>query len=154
MSHPADRPTQRTEVLYVEDQPVNVTLMRLLFDRLPHLELRVAVDVQSALQLAPSIRPALLLLDLRLPDGHGAQLLTQLRGLAHLSRVPAIAVTAESHFDAAQAGFDELWRKPIHLAHMQQRLEHWLSAAPAPLLPHWGASGFLDTPFAVAGASR
>ena len=126
MSDNSSETTHRVEVLYVEDEPVNVLLMRALFERLPYLDLRVAVDLRSALSLAPSIRPAVLLLDLRLPDGHGADLLGQLRTFAHLAHVPAIAVTADSLFDARQAGFDDMWHKPIDLRLMRDRLTHWL----------------------------
>jgi CheY-like chemotaxis protein len=143
----------RTEVMYVEDQHVNVLLMRALFERMPHLALRVAVDVRSALSLAPCVRPKLLRLDLRLPDGHGADLLTQLRGFEHLAQVPAIAVSAESQFDAARVGFAEFWRKPIHLQHMRERLDHWLAAAPTDASPPAWRAAHAETPCAV-GSSR
>lgn len=117
------------EVLYVEDQDVHVTLMRALFERrLPSVGLRVAGDLRSALALAPTLHPALLLLDINLPDGDGVALLERLRAMDHLRRVPAIAVTAEPRFDAARTGFEEAWRKPIHLQRTLERLDHWLPA--------------------------
>jgi CheY-like chemotaxis protein len=134
---PIDPPRGGTEVLYVEDQDVHVRLMRALFERSPQaVGLRVAGDVQSALALAPAIRPSLLLLDLNLPDGHGTALLGQLRGFAHLKDVPAIAVTAEPGFDIVRTGFEEVWRKPIHLERVLGRLAHWLPAA-ARATPEW-----------------
>ncbi len=130
---PFDQPPGGTEVLYVEDQDVHVRLMSALFERMPHpVGLHIAVDVASALALAPAIRPALLLLDLNLPDGHGIALLEQLRRISHLQDVPAIAVTAEPGFDASGTGFEEVWRKPIHRQRVLERLDHWLALRSAP----------------------
>lgn len=115
------------EVLYVEDQCLNTMLMAALFEQRPALRLTLAEDVQSALRLAPTVRPALLLLDLRLPDGDGCALLKRLRGMRHLAGVPAIAVTAEPDFDPLGTGFAEVWRKPIVPHQVLARLDHWLA---------------------------
>jgi len=62
-------------VLYVEDHPVNVEVMRAIFALRPDLTLDVAVDGASGLNAATRHAPDLLLLDLRLPDCHGTALL-------------------------------------------------------------------------------
>ncbi len=113
------------EVLYVEDHPTNVHLMQALFKRRPHLDLVVAIDGQQARRIAPGLNPALLLLDLRLPDCHGAQLLQQLRQIEGWADIPAIAVTAEADFQLDGQGFREVWAKPLNLAHVLQRLDHY-----------------------------
>ncbi len=124
------------QVLYVEDQDINVQLMRAALRTRPDVDLRVATDVQSALVMAPMLQPQLLLLDLRLPDGHGAQLLRALRELPNCCDLPAVAVTAEHGFDARAAGFDELWPKPMNLRAMLDRLERLLPSLGAQV-PHW-----------------
>lgn len=75
-----------------------------------------------------------LLLDLGLPDCHGAQLLTQLRTLPGLVTPPAIAVTADVRFDITGSGFCELWPKPLDLEHVLARLDG-LVGVPAPVTP-------------------
>jgi CheY-like chemotaxis protein len=67
----------REVVLYVEDHPVNVLLMQTVFELRPELELVVAVDGTSAMAATACLQPALLLLDLRLPDCHGTEFLAQ-----------------------------------------------------------------------------
>ena len=125
-------PVSMHQVLYVEDQDVNVQLMRAALRTRTDVDLVVAIDVHSALALAPKLQPALLMLDLRLPDGHGAQLLRALRDLPNCRDVPAVAVTAEHGFDARAAGFDELWPKPMNLHSMLERMQILLpSATPA-----------------------
>lgn len=118
----------RPQVLYVEDEPTNAFLMRALFRLRPHLELIVAADGAEAMALGGSIRPALLLLDLRLPDCWGTELLPRLRTQFRWRHVPAVAVTAEADFDGAHSGFIETWQKPLDLHFVMQRLDRWLPA--------------------------
>lgn len=122
----------RPSVLYVEDHPVNVLLMNAIFERRPQLELVVAATGREALRLAAGLRPALLLLDLGLPDCHGSELLPRLRELPGCQSTPAIAVTAQVDFDIEGTGFCELWPKPLHLYHVLTRLDALTGAAAAP----------------------
>jgi CheY-like chemotaxis protein len=116
------------EVLYVEDHPTNVSLMKAIFRRRPHLELVVANDGREARELATHLQPSLLLLDLRLPDTHGVTLLKELRRVEGWANIPAVAVTAESGFQLAGSGFSEVWAKPLDLAFLLGRLDHLTSA--------------------------
>jgi CheY-like chemotaxis protein len=118
------------DVLYVEDHPTNVHLMQALFKRCPHLNLVVAEDGHAARRLAPTLRPALLLVDLRLPDCHGSALLEELRLLAGYADIPAIAVTAESGFSLEGTSFCEVWPKPLDLAFVLDRLAEFSARAP------------------------
>ena len=120
-----DFPAHRT-VLYVEDNEINAMLMQALFERRPDLRLIVAPDCASALDRARTQRFDLLLLDLRLPDGHGCTLLPQLRALPGLQRVPAIAVSAEDMPAMNLHGFDDQWQKPLCMVKVLDRLDHWL----------------------------
>jgi CheY-like chemotaxis protein len=117
------------EVLYVEDHPTNVHLMQAIFKRLPRLELVVACDGASARRIADTVRPCLLLLDLRLPDCHGRDLLAELRQREGYADIPAIAVTAEPGFSVEGTTFSEVWPKPIDLNFVLERLD---SLTPAP----------------------
>lgn len=113
-------------VLYVEDNEINALLMQALFERRPDLRLLVAPDCASALRCAAQQPPSLLLLDLRLPDGHGSTLLPQLRALPGLDTVTAVAVTAEDLHDIDLRAFDAVWPKPLHLQQVLQALDDWL----------------------------
>lgn len=113
------------EVLYVEDHPTNVQLMRALFKRRPHLELVIATNGDDARRAADRLQPSLLLLDLRLPDCHGAELLQQLRQFNGWEAIPAVAVTAEPAFATEGTSFSEIWRKPLDLGFVLSRLDHW-----------------------------
>jgi CheY-like chemotaxis protein len=123
-------------VLYVEDQPVNVLLMRALFERRPNLRLVVAGSLAEAMQHAQGLYPALLLLDLRLPDGDGRDLLPSLRQIPGCESVHAVAVTAEMDFLLQESAFDELWRKPMDMQQILWRLDELIRLPEQPHEAH------------------
>lgn len=123
------------EVLYVEDHPTNVHLMQAVFKRRPALELVVAVDGGQARRIASEVQPSLLLVDLRLPDCHGRDLLEELRRIEGYEHLPAIAVTAEPAFRIEGSGFCEVWPKPLDLNFVLERLDHFTHDAPYPARP-------------------
>lgn len=125
-------PAPRRTVLYVEDHPVNALLMAAIFERRPQLDLVSAGSGAEAMRAAAGLRPALLLLDLGLPDCHGSQLLARLRTLPGLETASAVAVTADVTFDIAGTGFCELWRKPLLVAQVLTRLDTLVGLPPLP----------------------
>lgn len=118
------------DVLYIEDHPTNVHLMQALFKRLPQLRLVVAGDGQQARRMAASLRPGLLLVDLRLPDCHGVELLEELRQYEGYADLPAVAVTAEPGNHLEGTSFCEVWPKPLDLAFVLDRLDRFAAMGP------------------------
>lgn len=118
-------------VLYVEDDPVNVMLMQGILELHPGCQLLVARSGAEARSLVAQGRLDLLLCDLRLPDIGGDELLAQLREAGLPDGVPALLVTAEPEFVAAQLarrhGFDGYWSKPLDVAATLRSLESWLA---------------------------
>jgi CheY-like chemotaxis protein len=123
----------RRMVLYVDDHPVNALVMQSLFRHRPALDLAVAADGAEALERAQDLAPALLLLDLHLPDCHGTELLQRLRQFEHCAEVPAVAVTADQYFEPRGTGFVEVWCKPLNVRAVLERLDR-LIGAPGALL--------------------
>ena len=117
----------REVVLYVEDHPVNVLLMQTVFELRPELELVVAVDGVAALAATTCLKPSLLLIDLRLPDCHGTELLERMRAVPGWEGIPAIAVTAEAEFMPAGTGFCDVWHKPLRVPTLLTRLDRVLA---------------------------
>ncbi|HEX5632206.1 MAG TPA: response regulator [Gemmatimonadales bacterium] len=116
-------PGSRRTVLYVEDHPVNALLMQALFAKRPAWHLVVATTGEAGWEAALADPPVLLLLDLHLPDCHGAELLARLRTVPALADVPAVAVTADVTRDVRCDGFLELWRKPMDVPATLARLD-------------------------------
>lgn len=117
-------------VLYVEDDPLNAMLMQGIVDLRPGVRLRVARSGAEARRLLAGQPVDLLLCDLRLPDVAGDVLLAELRGSGLAEGVPALLVTAENEFVAAdlarRGGFDGFWSKPLDVPATLRSLERWL----------------------------
>lgn len=80
------------KILIVEDNEITRKMVRVTLQA-DSYEVVEAADAATALQLAPAARPDLILLDLRLPDMDGFDLLSRLRALPELTDVPMIAVS-------------------------------------------------------------
>jgi two-component system cell cycle response regulator DivK len=122
-----------SQVLYVEDDPVNAMLMQGILELRPGCQLLVARSGAEARRLVAQQPVDLLLCDLRLPDIGGDELLVQLREAGLPESTPAVLVTAESDFVASQLarrhGFDGHWSKPLDLAATLLSLERWLGTS-------------------------
>ncbi len=118
------------EVLYVEDDPVNAMLMQGIVELRPGCRLHVARSGAEARRFVAAQHVDLLLCDLRLPDVAGDALLAQLHEAGLAAGVPALLVTAEAEYTAAdlarRGGFDGFWSKPLDVAATLRSLERWL----------------------------
>ena len=103
-------------VLLVEDNPVNLELLRYLLGHHGH-EVHCAIDGEQGVGLAKSLRPDIVLCDLRMPRLDGYGVLERLRREPELASTVVIAVTAYSMPDdrrrVHEAGFDGHLTKPI-----------------------------------------
>jgi PAS domain S-box-containing protein len=120
-------------VLYVEDNPVNVLLVRELLSLRPNVSLQVAADGRAGIEMAQQMRPDLVLVDMQLPDMDGHEVMRRLRALQVPSRL--VALSANVMPDAVQrardAGFDDYWTKPIDITKFLAGLDGLAAAPPA-----------------------
>jgi CheY-like chemotaxis protein len=121
---------RQQRVLYVEDNPVNALLMRAMLARLPDIQLECVEEPLQAIELARTLRPQLLLLDVELPGIDGLELLHRLRADESLRTVPAIAVSAGAMpgdiRKALDAGFAAYLTKPLELGELLQAVRRHL----------------------------
>ena len=83
-------------IVYVEDNASNVHLMSRILSRWPHVTLMPAVQGSVGLELIGTHQPALVLLDLNLPDMHGSELLTLLKANPATRDLPVIVISADA----------------------------------------------------------
>ena len=104
-------------VLYAEDNPTNVMLMKAVMEMRPQWRLVCATSGREALEIALSDPPDLVLLDMHLGDMTGLELLQQMRAHASLAALPSMVLSADalpgSQKQAAKAGVLEYLTKPI-----------------------------------------
>jgi two-component system cell cycle response regulator DivK len=106
------------QILLVEDNERNVKLLRDVLRATGYHTLE-ASTAERALTLAASNGPALVLMDVRLPDMSGIEALGRLRADARTARIPVVAVTAQAmkgdQERFLEAGFDAYLPKPVDI---------------------------------------
>ena len=93
-SPPPSRPTRK--ILYIEDNLSNLRLVQRILERDGDVELVSAMQGRLGLELAREHQPALILLDLHLPDITGDEVLRLLRDDATTSAIPVVVVSADA----------------------------------------------------------
>src|SRR5213595_3238347 len=93
---PAVVATPLCDVLYIEDDPVNFTLVERILEFRPALKLMHARSGEEGLELAQAHQPKLVLLDLNLPDMHGSEVLRQLQREPATANVPVVVLSADA----------------------------------------------------------
>jgi two-component system cell cycle response regulator DivK len=103
-------------VLIVEDNEKNMKLVRDILLALGYMPLE-ATSGEEALALAAEEAPALVLMDIQLPDLDGAEALQRLRLDERTLGIPVLALTAQAMQGDRErflaAGFDGYLSKPI-----------------------------------------
>ncbi|MET0349936.1 MAG: response regulator, partial [Rhizobacter sp.] len=111
-----DLPPPRGRVLYIEDNPVNVLLVRELLARWPEVQLLTADDGETGLMMARTDAPDLVLLDMQLPGMAGLDVLRALRS-APDAGTPVVVLSANALTDqrdeAVSAGANGYLTKPF-----------------------------------------
>jgi two-component system cell cycle response regulator DivK len=106
------------QILMVEDNAKNMTLLRDVLRATGYRTLEASTGGQ-ALTLATERGPALVLMDIRLPDMDGVEALRRLRSDERTASIPVLAITAEAmdgdRMRFQDAGFDGYLSKPIDI---------------------------------------
>jgi two-component system cell cycle response regulator DivK len=105
-----------TKILYIEDNLENRTLVKRVLEAEGYVVLE-ADDGPSGLRIIEEEIPALILMDINLPEIDGYEVTTQLRQMEVLDNVPIVALTANvlrgDRERSLDAGCDGYIQKPI-----------------------------------------
>lgn len=120
---------QKPVVLVVDDNEDNLSLLAFLVEQLD-CTILTAVNGQTALDLAKGYQPALILLDMMLPDIDGIEVLSHLKQNSLTAKIPVIAVTAMARAQDRErilsAGCDEYVTKPYNVDEIEALLRRYL----------------------------
>jgi CheY-like chemotaxis protein len=85
-------------VLYIDDDEDNIFLLRRLFQRkCPDIQLHTAMTGHDGVRVAIDDQPTLILLDNRLPDATGEQVLRNLAAAPATAAIPVVILSGDSH---------------------------------------------------------
>ena len=112
-------PGDKRTVLYIEDNLSNLRLIERVFLQRPAIELLSARDGAAGLKLTQERLPNLILLDLNLPDIHGAEVLNRLKRDRRCAEIPVVVISADA-MNAQKdrllaAGAAEYLTKPLNI---------------------------------------
>lgn len=107
----------RGVVLVVEDDAHFRKLMQVMLPATLGVRAVVAEDGNEALEQLRQVRPAVVLLDLSLPELDGMELIRELKSRPATQGIPLVAVTAraQARGEALAAGCDDFIEKPFEL---------------------------------------
>ena len=107
-------------VLYIDDDQGNILLVQRLLRRTrPDIRLHDASTGRDGIKAATDIKPALILLDNRLPDTNGEQVLRQLTASPATAAIPVIILSGDTGRATVgvllAAGATEFLAKPFNV---------------------------------------
>jgi CheY-like chemotaxis protein len=85
-------------VLYIDDNEDNIVLLQRLFKRkCPDVQLHTAMTGGDGVRVAIDDQPALILLDNRLPDASGEQVLRDLAAAPATAAIPVVILSGDTN---------------------------------------------------------
>jgi CheY-like chemotaxis protein len=109
--------TAPQSVLCIEDHPVNMELVESMLAGLPGVRLLKAFTGRDGVRLAKAELPDLVLLDMRLPDISGLEVVRELSELVSQDQLRIVLLTGESFsmevVKAMSLGAHDYWPKPL-----------------------------------------
>jgi two-component system cell cycle response regulator DivK len=121
------------QVLVVEDNEKNMKLVRDILRAIGYSPLK-ATSAEQALELAAENDPALVLMDIQLPDLDGAEALRRLRSDERTARIPVLALTAQAMQGDRErflaAGFDGYLSKPVDVDELIATVQRFCDGGP------------------------
>ena len=114
-------------LLYVEDNPANLSLVEHIIARHPEISLLTAVNGNSGIEIARASRPDVILMDINLPDINGYKALEILRSDPATAHIPVIALSGNvmqlNIESGLEAGFFRYLTKPIKINELMEALD-------------------------------
>jgi CheY-like chemotaxis protein len=114
-------------LLYVEDNPANLTLVEQLIARRSDIRLLTAVNGAVGIELARASRPQVILMDINLPGISGLEALKILRDDPATAHIPIVALSANAMprdiKKGLEAGFFYYLTKPIKIVEFMDTID-------------------------------
>lgn len=118
--HKQTADAEKRTVLYIEDNPSNLTLIEQILAEEPDIELMTAMQGKVGLEFARQHSPDLILLDLHLPDLPGWEVLAELQKDEATRHIPTIVISADATARQIKrllaAGARSYLTKPVNVA--------------------------------------
>ncbi len=120
-----------SKILLVEDNEMNRDMLSRRLER-KGFEVVIAIDGQAGVDMAASVNPNIILMDLSLPIVDGWEATRRIKADPATQSIPVIALTAHAmagdEQKALEAGCDDYDTKPIDLKRLLGKIDNLLGA--------------------------
>jgi len=120
----------KQKIIIIEDNERNLQLFTAVLELIPDIEIITETRGSKGLGLIKSTIPALIILDIDLPEMNGIDICIELRKLEKFKKTPIIAVTSFAMKGdkerIMQAGFNDYFSKPIKISEFREVVNHYL----------------------------
>jgi PAS domain S-box-containing protein len=124
--------THLFKLLHIEDNPANLKLVEDILTDYPEIKFLSATHAKIGVDMAVTLKPDLILMDINLPDINGIEALKRLKNFEETHKIPVIAVSANAmkrDIDTAMAeGFKAYITKPINIENFRKIIESELKS--------------------------
>lgn len=118
-------------ILLVDDDAGLLQLHQLALKHRTGFEIRVALTGPAAIEQINSQQPALVILDLMMPEMSGIDVCRWIRAQPAFAAIPVVMLTGladpAAHLEARQAGANDIWLKPITPSELGARIRQLLN---------------------------
>ncbi|MFQ5482365.1 MAG: ATP-binding protein, partial [Nitrospinaceae bacterium] len=126
------------KVLFVEDNPDNLELVRQIMASRKEITLITAMDGFKGVKMAQVHRPDLILMDIHMPTMDGIQAFQELQKMKETRDIPVIAISANAmevdQRKALRLGFVSYMTKPIKIPALLKTIDEFLGTSEPHLL--------------------
>ncbi len=117
----------KSSLLYIEDNPANMKLVEQLIELRSDIKLLTAVNGTTGIELARTLLPDMILMDINLPGISGIEALKILREDPRTAHIPVVALSANAMLRdidlGLEVGFFRYLTKPIRVKEFMETLD-------------------------------
>lgn len=123
--------SNKRSILYVEDNMSNRALVEAIVQRQRDLRIHCVATIRDAKQYLTEVKPALLLIDLNLPDGSGEELVRYVQSETKLKHIPMMILSADALPETIarlnDAGVAHYMTKPLDVVVFNKKVRELLT---------------------------
>ena len=117
--------------MYIEDNPSNLKLMEKIVSKIGGLSMVSAHTAELGIELALSVQPQLIIIDINLPGMSGIDAIAEIKSRDTIKNTPVIALSAaatKSDIDKGlAAGFHKYLTKPIQVLEVTNTIKGYVN---------------------------
>jgi signal transduction histidine kinase/CheY-like chemotaxis protein len=131
LNHPVH--DDKIVILYIEDNITNFRLMETIVEKRMKLKIVVASQGRRGLDIAKSMKPSLVILDLGLPDMSGIEVLYELKSCPETYKIPVVIFSADANPStinvAMEMGAENYLTKPTRIELLEKEILKYTNPA-------------------------